>query len=172
MIRHLSTFILITLVACLIGACDSPRPSGKAIFRAAFLQVFHDGKPQPLAISIAFPKCAHQTVFGTGKCRHLLCNVIVDGNNRNRERERVVCEDAEQELLPKLDRVRTKDGCYRVLAEYAIRLLKMHAIDPELHCDENNTDVTPRMDYLPRSMRQRYGDGRELTPELRQVWAI
>jgi hypothetical protein len=165
----MSTLLRLIAFILLCTACDRP-PSGKTIFRAAFLRVTNDDRDQPLSIAIAFPKCSHETPFGSGTCRRLLCNVVVANRTRDQELEKIVCEDAEERLIPLLLRVTSKDGCYDTLLLYATQLLKAHDIDPASFLE--NGSIEPRIKLLPRSIREAYGDHSPPSEELRQVWAL
>ncbi len=165
-IRHLFTLVAMMFI---LTACDRP-PSGFAIYRAAFLRVTHDDAKKPLSIAIAFPKCAHTAGFGAEGCRKLLCNVVVENRTRNKELERTVCHDAETDLIPMLMRVRTEEGCEKALSLYALQLVEAHEIS--LESLKENGGIEPRIKFLPRSIRESYGDSTAPSQELRTVWSL
>jgi hypothetical protein len=168
-VRNVLRFILILSMSLLALSCERP-PSGKAIFRAAFLRVTNDSFRQPLSIAIAFPKCAHEVPFGTGRCKRLHCNVVVANRTRDGERERMVCEKAERTLVPLLRDVRTEDECEEILFMYALHLVSTHEVDADSFKENGSIEV--RVNFLPRSFRESYGDSAEPPRELRQVWEI
>lgn len=156
-------------IALLCSACER-KPSGKAIYRAAFLRVSHDSETKPLMIAIAFPKCAHTGSFGSGDCRQLLCNVVTTDYTRKKELEREVCKLAETELIPLLRDVKTEEGCEEILMLYAIKLAGEYDVDVDDLKEHGGVD--PRIKFLPRSYREAYGDKSGLPTELRQVWSM